>query len=72
LGYLLPKISYLTIIDKFILGSTVFVFLALAESIITSAVFIKKRDRLARRIDLLSRWLFSASFILLFFISFVF
>ena len=72
LGYLLPKISYLTRIDTFILGSTIFVFLALAESIITSAVFIKKRDRLARRIDLLSRWLFSASFILLFFISFVF
>ncbi|MBN1482597.1 hypothetical protein EH223_11175 [candidate division KSB1 bacterium] len=72
LGYLLPKISYLTRIDTFILGSTIFVFLALAESIVTSAVAAKKHAAVARKIDLWSRWLFSASFLLLFFISFVF
>lgn len=72
LGYLLPKISYLTRIDTFILGSTVFVFLALAESIVTSAVAAKKHTAAARKIDMWARWLFPASFILLFFISFVF
>lgn len=72
LGYLLPKISYLTRIDTFILGSTIFVFLALAESIVTSAVAAKKHVAAARKIDVWARWLFFASFILLFFVSFVF
>ena len=72
LGYLLPKISYLTRIDTFILGSTIFVFLALAESIVTSAVAAKKHTAAARKIDMWSRWLFPISFIFLLLISFVF
>ncbi len=72
LGYLLPKISYLTRIDTFILGSTIFVFLALAESIVTSAVAAKKHTASARKIDLWSRWLFFSSFIVLFLVSFLF
>jgi hypothetical protein len=72
LGYVLPRISYLTRMDFFVLLSTIIVFLALAESILTSYLSKRKRGKTARRIDLWSRILFPFSFTILVLVSFVF
>ena len=52
-GAELPKISYLTRMDVFILGSTLIVFSSLIEVVITSALAGQERLEQARRID---RW----------------
>ena len=65
LGYLLPRVSYLTRMDDFILGSTILVFLALAESIYTSTLGSKRKLARARKIDQWARYLFSSIFLIL-------
>ncbi len=65
LNRLLPRISYLTDADKFILGSVVLVFLALAESVTTSRLHQSDRGPLARRIDLHARWIYWTVFALI-------
>ncbi len=62
LGQELPKVSYLTRLDYFLLGTTIVVFLALIEVTWTSAMFGRGRTEAARRIDRWSRWLFPAVF----------
>jgi hypothetical protein len=62
LGQELPKVSYLTRLDYFLLGTTIVVFLALIEVTWTSAMFGRGRAEAARRIDRWSRWLFPAVF----------
>ncbi len=57
---LLPQIPYLTRMDRFVLGSTVLVFAALAEVIWTSNLSVRDRLALARRLDRLARYLFPA------------
>ena len=66
----LPKLAYFTVLDEFIIGSTILVFLALVEAVTTSYLVSKKRTPLALRIDAISRWAFPATFALL--ILFVF
>jgi len=61
----LPKLAYFTVLDEFIVGSTVLVFLALVEAVIASYLVSKERTTLALRIDAISRWLFPAIFALL-------
>jgi hypothetical protein len=61
----LPEVSYLTSLDLFVLGATVFVFTALGESVVTSALAERKRFDAARRIDRLARLVFPASFVVL-------
>jgi hypothetical protein len=51
LGYHLPKISYITQADRFAFGSTILVFLALGEAIITARLAKKGKEKLARKID---------------------
>ena len=58
----LPKVSYLTRLDFFILAATILVFASLIEVIITSSLARKKRLGLARRFDRWSRILFPAFF----------
>lgn len=65
LGDLLPNVSYLTRLDKFIISNTVLVFLALVEVIITSSLANQNREALARKFDLWSRFLFPAAFAVL-------
>ena len=62
-GDSLPKISYLTRMDFFILGSTVLVFATLVEALLTS--MLAKHDRLesARSIDQWARYGFPSIFI---------
>jgi len=58
LGDLLPRIPYLTRLDRFVLGSTILVFAALAEVILTSSLATRERLPAARRLDRFSRYAF--------------
>lgn len=68
---ILPKVSYLTRLDKFIQGATILIFLALIESITTSAFTIGGKHALARKFDKWSRVVFPAALILLIVFSFL-
>lgn len=58
IGALVPKVSYLTRLDYFILGSTLMVFLTLLLVIVTSNLAKSGQAQLAIRIDRWSRILF--------------
>lgn len=60
----LPKVAYMTRMDKFLFGATVLVFATLVEVIITSTLARGERLELARRIDRWSRVLFPFLFAL--------
>ena len=58
----LPDIPYLTHMDKFLFSSTVLVFMALIEVVITSNLASTDRLIQARKIDRTARWLFPLLF----------
>jgi len=60
----LPKISYLTRLDTFVMASTILVFLGLFEVIITSRLAKTSRHEQALRIDYWSRMIFPGAFVL--------
>ena len=60
---MLPKIGYFTILDHFIGGATILVFLAMLESVTTSFLVSKDKVELALRIDWLCRSLFPLGFV---------
>ena len=62
LGSSLPPIPYLTQFDLFTIGGTVLVFLALFESVATTALWDQERHVLAQRINGWSRILFPLAF----------
>jgi len=72
MGATLPKISYLTRMDYFILVATFLVFAGLIEVAITSALANAERLKLARALDRLSRVLFPSVFVLFTLKAFVF
>lgn len=59
----LPDIPYLTHMDKFLFSSTVLVFMALIEVVITSHLSSTEQLLKARRIDRTARWLFPLVFV---------
>ena len=63
IGDELPRLSYFTTLDKFIVGSTILVFLALVESVATSYLVTSDRASLARRLDRTCRWGFPLAFL---------
>lgn len=65
LAGLLPRLHYMTRMDYFVLGSTLLVFLALIEVILTSFLHQSSRDGLARKIDRISRLAFPVVFLLI-------
>jgi len=67
---ILPKLAYFTVLDRFIVGSTILVFVALVEAVIASYFVSRDKNPLALRMDAISRWVFPAAFALL--ILFVF
>ena len=71
LANLLPKLPYMTRMDYFTLFSTVLVFAALVEVIITSSLSHANRDQLAQRIDRWSRVVFPILFVLVLYVSFL-
>jgi len=66
LAGLLPRLPYMTKMDYFVLGSTILVFFAMVEVIMTSTLARSNKDRLARNIDRLARLGFPVFFLLLF------
>ena len=70
IGQVLPRISYLTRIDRFVLGATFLVFIALGETVL-SRVFVRKgKEEIARKIDRHARYLYLILFGLVIFIAF--
>ncbi|MFQ5541646.1 MAG: hypothetical protein ACE5E2_02360, partial [Candidatus Binatia bacterium] len=54
---------YLTRVDRFVLGSLVLVFLALAEAITSGVLAARGKEALARRLDRWARFIFPAAFV---------
>ena len=63
IGHVVPNVAYLTRFDKFVFGSTLLVFLALVEAMISGSLSYAKKDELADSIDWYSRFIFPAIFI---------
>jgi hypothetical protein len=63
---MVPRLGYLTILDQFIVGSTILVFLALIQSLTTVYLVGKEKKELALRIDKMSRFLFPIVFVIFF------
>jgi len=53
----IPPISYLTRLDTFVLISTILVFFALMQALVTAQMADKGKEKLAIKIDLISRFL---------------
>lgn len=62
-----PRLSYFTVMDSLIFGSTILVFLALVEATVTTALVSHGRSPLAHRLDRICRWLFPLAFAALWF-----
>jgi hypothetical protein len=65
LGGLVPRLPYMTRLDYFLLGSTTLVFLTLVEVVITTNLVLRKKEKIARKIDHWCRFIFPTAFILL-------
>jgi cadmium resistance protein CadD (predicted permease) len=66
LAGLLPRLPYMTRMDYFTFGSTLLVFMALVEVIMSSAFAGHKYDKMAHTIDRLSKFAFPILFLLIF------
>jgi len=62
---ILPKVSYFTVLDKFITGSTILVFLALLESLSTTFLVASGHTKVALRIDNVCRIAFPVAFVIM-------
>jgi len=69
---LLPKVGYLTSMDKYILASSILVFLALVEAITTGALAGTGNIRSAERLDRACRWMFPAAYLVIVFFTLVY
>ncbi|MEN8163658.1 MAG: hypothetical protein ABFS37_05970 [Acidobacteriota bacterium] len=65
----LPKISYLTRLDTFVMASTVLVFLSLFEVVITSRLAKTGRQERAMLLDRWSRLIFPGAFVAVLFLA---
>ncbi len=65
LGAVLPRVSYLTRVDYFVLGSLILVFLALVEAVTSGIMSTRGKHALAKKLDRWSRVVFPASFVTL-------
>ncbi len=68
----LPKISYLTRMDIFVLGSSIFIFITLLLAVITTSLSSRGKEVLANKIDILCRWIFPLIYLTVFLVAFVF
>lgn len=65
LSYQLPKVSYFTRIDKFVLFSTILVFIALGTAIATSKIASDGNEELARAVEKWARYIYLFAFLLI-------
>ena len=70
LGHLLPRVSYLTRVDRFTLGASLLVFLALGEAILTARLARTEREPLGNRIDRWSRVVYPVVLVVILFVAF--
>ena len=63
LGYMLPRLAYLTRADRFVIGSTFLVFGAFGEALLTSYLAEHGNETRAHKVDRASRWLFPLTFL---------
>lgn len=61
----LPNVAYMTRADQFLLGTTLLVFAALGEVIVTARLAKQGKEAQAHRIDHWGRWIYLAAFLLL-------
>lgn len=54
----LPKVSYLTFMDSFLMLSFLMMMLTIGQNTIVSHYYLKERQGRAHRVDAVSRWLF--------------
>jgi len=66
----IPIVPYLTRMDIFILGSTILVFTALAQAVITSLMAHREKVVLAKKVDVWCRFIFPTMFVLILIFSF--
>jgi len=59
---ILPNLNYYTLMDKFVVGSTIIVFLSLIESVTKSYLTANHKQKMAVRIDRVCRWIFPIGF----------
>jgi hypothetical protein len=71
-GSHLPRISYITRMDYFLLGSSILVFMALGEAIITGGFAARGDKQKSLKIDRWARWIFPLLFALIIAFSLVF
>ena len=64
IGGMLPKISYLTRMDRFISMSTLMVFLTLVEATLTVTLANRGKGDLARTLDRTCRWAFPLTYVI--------
>ncbi|MEJ2311610.1 MAG: hypothetical protein P8Y21_05360 [Gemmatimonadales bacterium] len=62
LAYTLPRLSYLTRADRFVMGATVLVFFAFGEALLSTGLAGRGREETALRIDRVSRLVFPTVF----------
>ena len=62
LAYTLPRLSYLTRADRFVMGATVLVFFAFGEALLSTGLAGRGREETALRIDRVSRLVFPTIF----------
>jgi hypothetical protein len=69
---LLPKVGYLTSMDKYVLASSILVFLALVEAITTGTMASAGNIKSAERLDRASRWIFPGAYLVIVFLTLVY
>ena len=66
----LPKVSYLTMADIFVLGCTLMVFVALAVAVIGSRWASSDRMELALKVNAIARWVYMLLFVVVALVAF--
>jgi cadmium resistance protein CadD (predicted permease) len=66
---LLPRVGYLTSMDQYVLSSSLLVFLALVEALITGRLASTGRAAAAEMLDRVSRWLFPVTYVTIIFVT---
>jgi len=64
IGADVPKLPYLTRLDFFVMAATLLVFAGLIEVVISSIQEKRGNEKIARKIDIWSRWLFPVVFLI--------
>jgi hypothetical protein len=67
----LPPVAYLTRLDKFAVATTVLVFLALGEAVLTSKLVSKGYVEGARKFDLIGRWMYLLAVMVVFYVTLI-